>query len=648
MKTLVVISHDSRFAAALGVGLDVAAYRVRPFGDLMTAVESVAAGVVDVVVLDGGGAEGELAGSVARMRQGFPGARLVVVADNRDDRWQEDALRAGASQVFGHGLNPAVLAAWLANQPDPAVPVSAPADPVSAPINAAPLEVLGELSNILSQSLEPAGLAREFMMHVRRLIGVNRASLFLPATGDETALECAFAAGRRPESFAGYRLSLLSGIGRLLVEQGRILQSTSPSAADDEVARTFADLGAEVAIPVMDQERFLGVAFLDRRVSGQGFAERELALLFSVFEVFGVALRNSREHVAIGKSERLSSGVFDSLKSGCVVVGPGQEILHANPAVREMFGLPRVFTIRDLPQAIGSKAFTAGGGESSGGRFLHKSPAPDARTFEVLLRRIPHPHGESGPAVLVVIDDVTDRERGRRDEAEAAQSGLVRSMAEHLAHEIGNTLVPLSTGQQLMAGGTADAETQKGLETVFADSVKRIARLTSQMQFLSREGLRRMDDVPVGALLDEAFRDAVAKLPKHTASLDVKGVDEALSVAGEKAGLKHVFSEILLNSLQASAADQRVEAHCRTIDRDGVPWVEIEVVDQGPGFAGDLLQRATDPFYSGRSVGVGLGLTVAERIIELHGGSLQLGAGQGGVRVTLPREPRSAAGAGSV
>jgi signal transduction histidine kinase len=638
MKTLVVISPDSRFADALGIGLDAAEYRVRPFVDLMTALESVAGGVVDVVVCDGGAAAGDLAGSVTRMRSGFLGAQLVVVADSRDDRWQEDALRAGASQVFGNGLNPSVLAAWLANQPALAVPVSASAGPVSAAVSEAPLEVLSELSEIVSQSLDPAQLAREFMLHVRRLLGVNRASLFLPPADDETTLECAFAAGRRPEAFAGYRLSLMSGIGRLMVAQGRILRSASPeTVADESVRRTFADLGAEIAIPVLDQERLLGVAFLDRRVSGLGFTDRELTLLFSVFEVFGVALRNSREHVAIEKSEQLSSGVFDSLKSGCVVVGPGQEILHANPAVREMFALAEVFTIRELPQVIGSKAFAAVGGEAAGERFLYETPVPAVRKYEVTLRPIPHPHGEPGSAILVVIDDVTERERCRQVEAEAAQNGLVRSMAEHLAHEIGNTLVPLSTGQQLMASGTADAETQKGLETVFADSVKRIARLTGQMQFLSREGLRRRDDVPVGTLMDEAFRDAVAKLPKHTASLDVKGVDEALTVVGEKAGLKQVFSEILLNSLQASTADQRLVVHCRQIDRDGAPWVEIEVIDQGPGFAGEQLQRATDPFYSGRSVGLGLGLTVADRIIELHGGSLKLGGPDGGVCVTLPR-----------
>lgn len=158
------------------------------------------------------------------------------------------------------------------------------------------------------------------------------------------------------------------------------------------------------------------------------------------------------------------------------------------------------------------------------------------------------------------------------------------------------------------------------------------------MQFLSREGLQRLDDVPVVPLLEDAFQDAIAKLPKHKASLVVKNENEGLTVAGEEAGLKQVFAEILLNSLQASSKDQRIEVHCRAIDRDDSPWVEVEVLDQGPGFDADQRLRATDPFYSGRSVGLGLGLAVAKRLIELHGGILDLGDEKRGVRVILPRK----------
>jgi len=636
MKNLVVISHDPRFAEALGIGLDASAYRVRAFADLASAVESAAGAAVDFVILDGGRAGADLACRVADARGGFAGARVVAVADNRDDAWQEEVLRAGASQVFSNGLNASMLAAWLDNQPAATIAEPAPAPAAVETMGAPMLEAIGELSRLLAETLDPEALAREFMLHVRRLLGVNRSLLFLRDAERTERLQCAFSAGRPVEAFAGYELSLLSGIGRRMASEGRVIRR---EGSDEETRRTLADLGVEVAIPVLDRQSLLGIAFLDRKVSGSGFSERELALLFHVFEAFGLALRNARAHTDTERREELSSGVFDSLRSGCLLVGPGREILHANPALREMFDLRDEFALTDLPAVIASRAFAALKGEGSIEDFTYETGGADGRILEVSLKRVPHPHDQAGRALLVVINEVTERERARRAEAEAARTGLIRSMAEHLAHEIGNTLVPLSTGQQLMAAGTADAETQKGLETVFADSVKRIARLTGQMQFLSREGLRRMDEVPARELLAEAFQEAVTRLPGHSASLELKGLDEELTLCGEKAGLKQVFSEILLNALQASPEDQRVEVQCRPVRRDEADWLEIEVLDHGPGFEGEPLRRAKDPFYSGRKVGMGLGLTVAERIVQLHGGRLELRGPGGGVLVQLPRRP---------
>lgn len=636
MKTLAVITQDPRFTDALRIGLDAASYRVRAFGDLVAGMEAMAGGVTDVVILTAD--VGVTPALIASARRAFPGSAIVAVGEAMDDKAQEDLLTAGASQVFGNGLNPSVLAAWLANQPARAVPVAPPPIPTDGSNREAtlqPLEVIGELSGLLSDALEPEELTREFMLQVRQIIGANRMALFLRTDASADVFRCAFATGRRAEVFRDYGLTLYSGLGKMIADHGRIV--LRGAEADEEAARVFADVGADVAVPVMDREQLLGIALLDRRVSGQLYSERELTLLFNVFEVFGLALRNARDHVAMERSEELSSGVFDSLRSGCVVVDAENKILYSNPAVRELFGLTEKFTLQDLPQVIGSKLFAAKARRGESDRFNYRSP--DEREFEVVSRNIPHPHLENERAILVVIDDVTEREKLRQMEREKAQSSLVRSMAEHLAHEIGNTLVPLSTGQQLMASGSADAETLKGLESVFGSSVRRIERLTGQMQFLSREDLRRIDQVELTSVIEEAFDEALGRIGDDAnAGVDIKGADE-LKIAGERAGLKQVFSEILLNSLQASPEDRRIEVHCCSLDRDGAAWVELEFVDQGDGFGDEPLKRGLDPFYSGRSVGLGLGLTVAQRVAELHGGEIRLRGERGGVCVRLPKEP---------
>jgi nitrogen fixation/metabolism regulation signal transduction histidine kinase len=68
--------------------------------------------------------------------------------------------------------------------------------------------------------------------------------------------------------------------------------------------------------------------------------------------------------------------------------------------------------------------------------------------------------------------------------------------------------------------------------------------------------------------------------------------------------------------------------------------MHIDVQDNGPGFSPDALKRATEPFFTTRTVGLGLGLTVARKIVEMHSGSLNIIPPKEDqpslVRITLP------------
>ena len=82
-------------------------------------------------------------------------------------------------------------------------------------------------------------------------------------------------------------------------------------------------------------------------------------------------------------------------------------------------------------------------------------------------------------------------------------------MADRLAHEIGNAMVPLSTHQQLLAEKFADPEFRESLDLALAGGVKRVSRLLNQMRFLAREGQIEPEVFAVEKLIEEAFQDAM-------------------------------------------------------------------------------------------------------------------------------------------
>jgi len=214
-------------------------------------------------------------------------------------------------------------------------------------------------------------------------------------------------------------------------------------------------------------------------------------------------------------------------------------------------------------------------------------------------------------------------------------------MAEQLAHEIGNSLVPISTSQQLLTDGKDDPATRKEISSIMGDSIRRVGRLARQMQFLARDGLRRLESVPLAQLIEEAFQEAHTQNPRGSAHLQYNSGGQPLSITADRAGLRHALAEVLLNALQANSADQPIEVVSeQETHEDGSRWVRIEVRDAGSGFDEETAKHATEPFYSTRTVGLGLGLTVTRKILELHRGRLEVCRATANtpstVRISLP------------
>jgi signal transduction histidine kinase len=186
-----------------------------------------------------------------------------------------------------------------------------------------------------------------------------------------------------------------------------------------------------------------------------------------------------------------------------------------------------------------------------------------------------------------------------------------------------------------------DAEFQESLSTVLAAGVKRISRLSNQMVFLAREWQGDFrESVQISDLIVEAFHEAHTFHPgKKLAQLQFNKDISPWKVTGDHKALRHAFSEIILNALQANPDDPNVAVHLSE-NPDGAPELRVEVRDSGTGFEPEAAQRAPEPFFSTRNVGLGLGLTVSRKIIESHHGKIEIPVPQKGepgiVRVSLP------------
>jgi len=227
---------------------------------------------------------------------------------------------------------------------------------------------------------------------------------------------------------------------------------------------------------------------------------------------------------------------------------------------------------------------------------------------------------------LVLFRWILRRDALERRLVEERRLASLGQMSAVLAHEIRNPLASLKGNAQMLARGLPDGDrTRARADRVVAEAV-RLEALTTDLLEFARSGAIRQEAVDPAALL----REAASGMP---VDIDAAGAPPGWSLDRER--VRQVLINLLENAAWAAGAG-RVDA--RVTQEAG--QLVYTVRDHGPGFSEEDLPRIFEPFFTGRTDGTGLGLAVARRIVELHGGSITARnhpSGGAEMRVALPR-----------
>jgi signal transduction histidine kinase len=221
------------------------------------------------------------------------------------------------------------------------------------------------------------------------------------------------------------------------------------------------------------------------------------------------------------------------------------------------------------------------------------------------------------------------------------------TMASMLAHDFrGPMTVIRGYAETLLEPSLGPGEVQARASLIM-EAVDRLERMTGETLDFARGGgrlARRTVSLPV--LLADLSRGLASELPgvELVRAFDVPSAATA-SVDVDK--LRRVVSNIAANARDAMSGGGRLHLTARTTPDDGDgALLELVLADEGPGVAPEVRERLFQPFATfGKKRGTGLGLAVARRFVEDHGGALDLLPAAPGVtgarfRIALPLQPR--------
>lgn len=216
-------------------------------------------------------------------------------------------------------------------------------------------------------------------------------------------------------------------------------------------------------------------------------------------------------------------------------------------------------------------------------------------------------------------------------------------IAAGLAHEIGNPLAGVKGALEIMASRAVDGTPEAEFSALASREIARLEGLVEEFLRYARPREPRRSAVNIFDVLDRV----VSLLAREASDLRVLvNVTRSVvpSVFIDTDQMVQVFMNVVLNAVQATPAGGRVEISA--FAHDGMLGVDVR--DEGPGIPAEHLRRIFDPFFSTKKRGTGLGLSISNRIVQSHGGRIEvLQPGRGSiVRVLIPiqaggRQPAS-------
>ena len=270
--------------------------------------------------------------------------------------------------------------------------------------------------------------------------------------------------------------------------------------------------------------------------------------------------------------------------------------------------------------------------------------------------------------ILTALTDITDRtrleaeSRARRDEAEALAQSLRqanRAKDEFLAmlgHELRNPLGTLTNAVAVLDKMTGD-ETTRHLLAIVSRQTGHLARLVDDLLDVGRVTTGkielRMQPVELRALIERCLDALVQAGRTQRHIITVNG--RALHVEGDVTRLEQIVNNLLDNALKYTPAVGSVEVETAVEEGQAV----LRVRDTGNGIAAELLNHVFDLFVQEPQAldrsrgGLGIGLALVKRLVDLHGGTVSAwsaGPGQGSeftVRLPVREQPAGATGAAS-
>lgn len=333
--------------------------------------------------------------------------------------------------------------------------------------------------------------------------------------------------------------------------------------------------------------------------------------------------------------ERLNRTILASIGSGLMIINPQGRIRSFNAAAEKITGfrLEEVYDrdVRELFPALAvfdGKFRIVERGEAS------YNAGRAGRQILGYASSLISGAAESPLGLLITFQDLT-RLKGMEERLKRADRlAAVGQLASGMAHEIRNPLASISGSVQLLMEGRDTSEEDRRLMRIVVREADRLSALLTDFLVFAHPSPPELSEVDVSLLMDE-LADMASADPRFGGIEIRREYPSGVNMLLDRQKLHQALWNLAINA--AEAMDGKGVVTLGLAPAGG----EVYVEDTGPGIPEQIRGKIFNPFFTTKDRGTGLGLATVHKIVEAHGGSIEVAAGRSsGARFTirLPRE----------
>jgi PAS domain S-box-containing protein len=531
-----------------------------------------------------------------------------------------------------------------------------PTGTIATPVEHLDLATVIKVSQAVSGDIVLEKLIEMVMRTAIEQAGAERGLLILPDRGEqwitaEATTDCETVVvhlHNEPVTSAALPESVLYYV--LRTRDSVILDDATadPSFAADPYIRQH-HARSMLCLPLMNQAKLTGALYLENNLTTRVFTPSRIAVLRLVASQAAIALENAHLYYELLEREARIRRLVDANIVGIFVWNVEGDILEANDAFLRMVGYTRDDLVagrvrwmdltppewldRDVRQWLPELKQT--------GRlqpFEKEYFRKDGSRVPVLIGVATFEEGgNQGVAFLLDLTEskqaeekVRESERRYREvQTELARANRIATMGQltaSIAHEINQPIAATVTNAQaalrwLGAEPPNIDEVGRVLRRIVNDG-NRAGAVLGRIRELVKKAPPRMEPMDINMAIREVIELTRGEASKHGASVQTDLADQLPPIQGDRVQLQQVLLNLLINAMDAMSGVSDGVRELLISTTEGADGVLVAVSDSGPGLNPHDDERIFAPFYTTKSTGLGMGLSICRSIIEAHGGRL--------------------------